>query len=98
MPRVPHPKRRSRQPGHARLASGGADLDHAGPADTQLGGSRSTTRGFPSYTDEQMESVPEKGVGPQEEVLRPPVHTYHMNANDAKATIAYLKSLPARGQ
>jgi mono/diheme cytochrome c family protein len=54
--------------------------------------------GLPSYTDEQMERVLEKGVGPQEEVLRPPMHTYHMNANDAKAIIAYLKSLPPRGQ
>jgi mono/diheme cytochrome c family protein len=54
--------------------------------------------GLPNYTDEQMERVLEKGVGPQGEVLRPPMHIYHMNAGDAKAIIAYLKSLPPRGQ
>ena len=54
--------------------------------------------GLPNYTDEQMERVLEKGVGPQGETLRPPMHIYHMNAGDAKAIIAYLKSLPPRGQ
>lgn len=54
--------------------------------------------GLPSYTDEQMERVLEKGVGPEGEALRPPMHIYHMNASDAKAIIAYLKSLPPRGQ
>ena len=54
--------------------------------------------GLPNYTDEQMERVLEKGVGPQGEVLRPPMHIYHMNAGDAKAIIAYLKSLPPRDQ
>lgn len=53
--------------------------------------------GLPNYTDEQMERVLEKGVGPQGEALRPPMHIYHMNASDAKAIIAYLKSVPARG-
>ena len=50
--------------------------------------------GFPSFTDEQGERVLEKGTGPQGEILRPPMHTYHMNHGDAKAIIAYLKSLP----
>lgn len=50
--------------------------------------------GLPSFTDEEMERVLEKGVGPQGEVLRPPMHIYHMQAADAKAIIAYLKSLP----
>jgi mono/diheme cytochrome c family protein len=52
--------------------------------------------GLPSYTDEQMERVLEKGIGPQGEALRPPMHIYHMTPADAKAIIAYLKSLPAR--
>src|SRR5215831_816438 len=34
--------------------------------------------GLPSFTDEQMERVLEKGLGPQGEVLRPPMHIYHM--------------------
>jgi mono/diheme cytochrome c family protein len=51
--------------------------------------------GFPSFTEEEGERVLEKGVGPEGEVLRPPMHIYHMNHADAKAIIAYLKSLPA---
>jgi mono/diheme cytochrome c family protein len=52
--------------------------------------------GLPSFTDEQMERVLEKGIGPEGEALRPPMHTYHMTPADAKAIIAYLKSLPAK--
>jgi mono/diheme cytochrome c family protein len=50
--------------------------------------------GFPSFTEEQGERVLEKGTGPEGEELRPPMHIYHMNHADAKAIIAYLKSLP----
>jgi hypothetical protein len=50
--------------------------------------------GLPSFTDEEMERVLEKGIGPEGEVLRPPMHIYHMLPADAKAIIAYLKSLP----
>lgn len=50
--------------------------------------------GFPSFTEEQGETILEKGMGPQGEELRPPMHIYHMNHADAKAIIAYLKSLP----
>jgi mono/diheme cytochrome c family protein len=50
--------------------------------------------GLPSFTNEEMERVLEKGTGPEGEVLRPPMHIYHMNSADAKAIIAYLKSLP----
>jgi mono/diheme cytochrome c family protein len=53
-----------------------------------------TLAGLPSFTDEEMERVLEKGIGPEGEVLRPPMHTYHMVPEDAKAIIAYLKSLP----
>jgi mono/diheme cytochrome c family protein len=52
--------------------------------------------GLPSFTDEQMERVLEKGIGPQGEVLRPSMHIYHMTPADAKAIIAYLKSLPTK--
>jgi mono/diheme cytochrome c family protein len=51
--------------------------------------------GIPSFTDAQMENVLEKGVGPNGESLRPPMHTYHMHRDDARAIIAYLKSLPS---
>ncbi|HEY6944756.1 MAG TPA: c-type cytochrome [Candidatus Acidoferrum sp.] len=50
--------------------------------------------GFPGFTEEQGERVLEKGTGPEGETLRPPMHIYHMNSADAKAIIAYLRSLP----
>ena len=50
--------------------------------------------GMPSFTDEQFATILEKGTGPEGEVLRPPMHIYHMHHEDAKAIIAYLKSLP----
>jgi len=50
--------------------------------------------GFPSLTEEQGERVLEKGTGPEGETLRPPMHIYHMDHADARAIIAYLKSLP----
>jgi mono/diheme cytochrome c family protein len=52
--------------------------------------------GLPSFTDEQMERVLEKGTGPEGEALRPPMHIYHMSPEDAKAIIAYLKSFPIK--
>lgn len=52
--------------------------------------------GFPSFTEEQGERVLEKGTGPEGETLRPPMHIYHMNPEDAKAIIAYLRSLPEK--
>jgi mono/diheme cytochrome c family protein len=51
--------------------------------------------GFPSLTDEQGERVLEQGTGPEGEVLRPPMHIYHLDQADAKAIIAYLRSLPS---
>jgi hypothetical protein len=45
-------------------------------------------------TDQQAERVLEEGMGPEGEALRPPMHIYHMHREDAKAIIAYLKSLP----
>jgi len=51
--------------------------------------------GLPSFTDDQVARVLEKGTGPEGEILRPPMHIYHMNHADAQAIIAYLKSLPA---
>jgi len=49
--------------------------------------------GLPSFTNGQMERVLETGVGPQGETLRPPMHIYHMHQDDARAIIAYLKTL-----
>jgi hypothetical protein len=52
--------------------------------------------GLPSFTEEETERVLEKGMGPEGEVLRPPMHIYHVHQEDAKAIIAYLKSLQER--
>jgi hypothetical protein len=50
--------------------------------------------GFPGYTEAEGERILEKGMGPEGETLRPPMHIYHMKHEDAKAVIAYLNSLP----
>jgi mono/diheme cytochrome c family protein len=50
--------------------------------------------GLPSFSDAGMENVLQRGIGPNGEAIRPPMHIYHMNAGDAKAIVAYLKSLP----
>jgi hypothetical protein len=50
--------------------------------------------GLPSFTEEEVERVLERGIGPEGETLRPPMHIYHMSHADARAIIAYLKSLP----
>lgn len=50
--------------------------------------------GLPSFTEAQTEKVLEDGTGPNGEDLRPPMQTYHMSPADARAIVAYLKSLP----
>ena len=54
--------------------------------------------GLPGMTVEEVERVLEQGTGPEGEVLRPPMHIYHMKPEDAKAIIAYLNSLPRAKQ
>lgn len=49
--------------------------------------------GFGGYTDDQGQAVLEKGVGPNGEAIREPMHIYHMNHADAQAIMAYLRSL-----
>jgi mono/diheme cytochrome c family protein len=51
--------------------------------------------GLPSFTEAQAEKVLEEGTGPNGEPLRPPMHIYHLAPADARAIVAYLKSLPA---
>jgi len=50
--------------------------------------------GLPSLTEAQAEKVLEDGTGPNGEDLRPPMQIYHMAPADARAIVAYLKSLP----
>jgi mono/diheme cytochrome c family protein len=51
--------------------------------------------GFGEYSDQQGEDVLERGIGPNGETIRQPMHIYHMNHADAQAIIAYLRSLSA---
>jgi mono/diheme cytochrome c family protein len=50
--------------------------------------------GLPSYTDAQAERILEQGIGPDGAAIRPPMHTYHLAPDDARAIVAYLRSLP----
>ncbi len=50
--------------------------------------------GFAGYSDADGEEILEKGQGLNGEALRPPMHIYHLNHEDAVAIIAYLKSVP----
>jgi mono/diheme cytochrome c family protein len=50
--------------------------------------------GLPSFTDKQFYTILENGTGPEGEVLRPPMHIYHMHPEDVAAIMAYLKSVP----
>jgi mono/diheme cytochrome c family protein len=50
--------------------------------------------GFPGFTSEQGAQILEKGIGPNGLPIQPPMHVYHMTQADARAIIAYLRSLP----
>lgn len=49
--------------------------------------------GLPSFSDEDAMRVLEKATGPNGYPVRPPMHPYHLNHEDAAAIIAYLRSL-----
>lgn len=51
--------------------------------------------GFAAYTESDGEAILEKGQGPNGEIIRPPMHIYHLNHQDAVDIIAYLRSVPA---
>jgi hypothetical protein len=50
--------------------------------------------GLIGFTDQQMETILEKGIGPDGLAIQPPMHIYHMNRADSSAIVAYLRSLP----
>jgi len=54
--------------------------------------------GFLGFTDQDGYKIFEQGMGPNGITIRPPMHIYHMNHEDAVAIIAYLRSLPAPPQ
>lgn len=49
--------------------------------------------GLPGFTDAEALTILEEGIGPNGLPIQPPMHVYHMNAADAQAIIAYLRSL-----
>ena len=51
--------------------------------------------GFAAYTDKDGVEILEKGQDPNGETIRPPMHIYHLNHQDAVDIIAYLRSVPA---
>ena len=51
--------------------------------------------GLASFTDEQAEAVLERGEGPNGLPIQAPMHVYAMSPQDARAVIAYLRSLAA---
>ncbi|MGA7625128.1 MAG: c-type cytochrome [Candidatus Acidiferrales bacterium] len=54
--------------------------------------------GFPAYSDADAVNILEKGVGANGEVIRPPMHIYHLKHEDTVAIVAYLRSLPSEPQ
>src|SRR6516162_2850627 len=93
MRRVSHASERAGRTGSPCLARTRSNLDHASEADPNWADRAPALAGFPGLTEERGERVLEKGTGPAGETLRPPMHIYHMNQADAKAIIAYLRSL-----
>lgn len=49
--------------------------------------------GLGSFTKDQTLQVLQKGLGPQGNPVRQPMHRYHMAADDAESIVAYLQSL-----
>lgn len=52
--------------------------------------------GLPGYTEEEAIRLLESGIAPNGKPLRPPMPPYRMNREDARAVVAYLKSLGKR--
>lgn len=52
--------------------------------------------GFPGFSEAEGERILEQGTTPAGLPLRPPMHIYHMSHDDAKAIIAYLRTLPSK--
>ena len=93
MRRMPHASEHTGRAGPACLAAGPIRIMAVKPI-PNWADRAAALAGFPGLTEEEGERVLEKGTGPEGETLRPPMHIYHMNQGDARAIIAYLRSLP----
>lgn len=51
-----------------------------------------------AYTDAQFESFLQDGVRPDGSHTRPPMPQFRLNAEDARAVVAYIKTLPTADQ
>jgi mono/diheme cytochrome c family protein len=51
--------------------------------------------GLPAFSDEEVMRVLQTGMAHDGTSLRPPMHQYHLQRDDAAAIVAYLRSLPA---
>jgi mono/diheme cytochrome c family protein len=49
--------------------------------------------GLGSFTGDQVRQVLQKGLGPQGNPVRQPMHRYNLKPDDAEAIVAYLQSL-----
>jgi mono/diheme cytochrome c family protein len=52
--------------------------------------------GLPGFSDEQVMHILQTGIAHDGTALRPPMHEYHLQRDDAAAIVAYLRSLPTR--
>jgi len=81
--------------GWSGMAARRADLDPAGRSDRKLGRHCTGFGGAAQLHGGAGGKILEDGTGPNGETLRPPMRSYHMSPADARAIVAYLKSLPA---
>lgn len=74
----------------------GAELIFAPTIDMPWAPYAPTLAGGPAgYTDEQFAAFLQTGVRPDGSRPLPPMPPYRLNAEDARAVVAYIKSLPA---
>lgn len=53
--------------------------------------------GLPNYTDAEFAALLQTGLRPDGSMPRPPMPPFRMNAADAEAIVAYIRTLPPAG-
>ena len=77
-------------PTHAGEPAEGGVLGRAGP---KVDG-RARITGAAAYTDEQFAHFLQTGEKPDGSHARPPMPQFRMNEEDARAVVAYIKTVP----
>ena len=73
----------------------GADLIFAPTVEIPWGAHAPHLAGGPAgYSDEQFVTLLQTGVRPDGSMARPPMPQFRMNEDDARAVVAYIKTLP----